>query len=69
MSTGKHYFIEENEQGKFAVRAKDSSRASRLANSQEEAERLARQFNPADRPDVERVRNVRTGGRDRWRAA
>ena len=68
MSTGKHYFIQENENGQFAVRAKSSHRASRLAPTQNEAEKLVRQFNPGDKPDVERVRNNRSGGRDQWRA-
>lgn len=67
MSTGKHYFIEENENGKFAIRAKGSQRASRLADTQKEAERLVKQFNPEDHPDVERIRNTRAGGRDQWR--
>jgi len=68
MSTGKHYFIEENSQGKFAIRAKGSTRASRLADTQKEAEKLVKQFNPEDRPDVERVRNTKGGGRDQWRS-
>lgn len=67
MSTGKHYFIEENEDEKFAVRAKGSARASRLASTQKEAETLVKQFNPEDKPDVERVRNTKAGGRDQWR--
>ena len=67
MSTGKHYFIEENGNGKFAIRAKGSQRASRLADTQKEAERLVKQFNPEDHPDVERIRNTRAGGRDQWR--
>ena len=67
MSTGKHYFIEENEDGKFAVRSEGSQRASRLANTQKEAEKLVKQFNPDDKPDVERVRNTKAGGRDQWR--
>jgi hypothetical protein len=68
MSTGKHYFIEENDEGKYAVRAKGSDRASRLADTQKEAEKLVKQFNPDDHPDIERVRNTKTGGRDHWRA-
>jgi hypothetical protein len=67
MSTGKHYFIEENEAGKFAVRAKGSERASRLLDTQKQGEAIVKQFNPDDRPDVERVRNTKTGGRDQWR--
>jgi hypothetical protein len=69
MSTGKHYFIEENNMGKFAIRAKGSQRASRLCNTQKQAEALVKQYNPDDKPDVERVRNVKTGGRNKWRRA
>jgi hypothetical protein len=36
MTTDKHYFIEENENGKFAVRAKGSQRASGLRNTQKQ---------------------------------
>lgn len=67
MSTGKHYFIEENADGKFAVRAKDGERASGLFNTQKEAEEHVRQLNPEDHPDIERVRDTATGGRDQWR--
>jgi hypothetical protein len=67
MSTGKHYFIEENQAGKFAIRAKGSERASRLVDTQRQAETMVKQFNPEDKPDVERVRNTETGGRDQWR--
>jgi hypothetical protein len=59
-----HYLIEENAEGKFAIRAKGSQRASRLVDTQKEAEKLVKQFNPDDRPDVERVRNTKTRGRD-----
>ncbi len=69
MSTGKHYFIEQNADGTFAVRAKDSERASALFNTQQEAEQHVRSLNPDDKPDVERVRNVATGERDKWRSA
>jgi len=65
--TGKHYFIEENADGKFAVRAKGSERASKLFDSQKEAEAHVKELNPDDKPDVERVRNTLTGGRDQWR--
>ena len=68
MTTEKHYFIEENEAGKFAVRAKGSQRASRLCNTQKQAEAILKKLNPNDKPDVERVRNTRTGGRDQWRS-
>jgi len=68
MSTGKHYFIEQNDDGKFAVRAKDSDRASAVFNTQAEAISHAKTLNPADHPDVERVREVGPGP-DKWRHA
>ena len=68
MTTDKHYFIEENADGKFAVRAKGSQRASGLRNTQKQAEALVKQLNPDDKPNVERVRNTKTGGRDQWRS-
>jgi hypothetical protein len=37
MSTGKHYFIEQNDEGKFAVRAKGAERASAVFDTQGEA--------------------------------
>ena len=69
MSTGKHYFIEQTEDARFAVRAADSDRASAVFATQEEAIAEARRLNPQDHPDVERVRNVNSGGRDQWRSA
>ncbi|HEV2578828.1 MAG TPA: DUF2188 domain-containing protein [Acidobacteriaceae bacterium] len=68
MSTGKHYFIEQNDDGKYAVRAKDSDRASALFATQAEAIRHVKSLNPDDHPDVERVRQ-RGNGPDKWRPA
>ncbi len=69
MSTDNHYFIEQNADGKFAVRAKGSERASALFDTQAEAIAHARQLNPNDHPDVERVRHTPGGGPDQWRSA
>ena len=69
MSTGKHYFIEQNAEGKFTVRAKDADRASATFNTQKEAIDHAKKLNPDDHPDVERIRNLDTGKRDKWRSA
>ena len=68
MATDNHYFIERNSDGKFAVRAKGSDRASALFDTQAEAIAHARTLNPADHPDVERVREVGSGP-DKWRPA
>jgi hypothetical protein len=69
MSTGKHYFVEQTEDGRFAVRAKDSERASATFATQEEGIRHVRELNPEDHPDIERVRNTTGGGRDQWRSS
>jgi hypothetical protein len=57
MATGKHYFIEENTDRKFAVRAKDADRASAHFTTQRDAEEHVRKLNPDDKPDVERLRH------------
>jgi hypothetical protein len=60
-------FVEQREQGDFAVRKPNSARASAVAPTQKEAIERARQLNPETPPLVERVRNTKTGGRDQWR--
>jgi hypothetical protein len=68
MPTDEHYFIEQTDDGRFAVRAKGSTRASAVLATQEEAIARVKELNPNDHPDVERVRNVEAGGRDKWRS-
>jgi hypothetical protein len=65
---GKALFHRRNEGGKFAVRAKGSQRASGLRDTQKQAEALVKRLNPDDKPNVERVRNTKTGGRNQWRS-
>jgi len=67
--TDKHYYIEQTEDGQYAVRAKGSDRASRLFSTQLEAIEHAKILNPNDHPDVERVRHTEEGGPDKWRKA
>ncbi|SEB83526.1 hypothetical protein SAMN05443244_1961 [Terriglobus roseus] len=69
MSTEKHYFVEVNHDGRFAVRAKGSERASALFHTQAEAIAEAKRLNPTDHPNVERVRERSEGGPDKWRTA
>ena len=69
MSTKNHYFIEQTEEGKYAVRAEGSERAASLHDTQVDAIAEAKRLNLNDHPDVERVRNVTSGGRDKWRSA
>ena len=69
MATEEHYFVERNHDGKYAVRAKGSERASGLFDTQEEAIARAKELNPSDHPDVERVRATSGGEPDKWRKA
>jgi hypothetical protein len=68
VSTGKHYFIEQTDDGRYAVRGKGSQRASDILDTQRQAIERAKELNPNDRSDVERVRNTKEGGRDKWRS-
>jgi len=68
MPTDKHYFIEQTEDGRYAVRGKGSDRASGVFDTQHEAIDHAHELNPNDRSDIERVRNTDAGGRDKWRS-
>jgi len=67
--TPKHYFIEQTDDRRYAVRSKGSSRAAGVYDTQHEAIERAKELNPQDHPDVERVRNTKAGGRDKWRPA
>ena len=67
MSTDKHYFVEQTDDGRYAVRAKGAERASDILDTQRDAIDRVQELNPNDRPDVERVRNTQVGGRDKWR--
>lgn len=66
MSTGKHYFIEENEEGKFAVRAQDSQYASSLHDTEEKAVAEVGRLNPQDHPEIERAPDGKAVGRGQW---
>lgn len=68
MSKGKHYFIEQTDDGRYAIRGKGSQRASEILGTQREAIDRAKEINPNDHPDVERVRDTKIGGRDKWRS-
>ena len=60
-------FVEQREQGDYAVRRANAARASAVAPTQKEAIERAREISPETPPLVERVRNTKTGGRDQWR--
>jgi hypothetical protein len=67
MANEEQIYIEEREDGKYAIRRGNSERASAVEDSQEKAIEVARRMFPGVKPHIERVRNVKTGGRDQWR--
>jgi hypothetical protein len=60
-------FIEQRQEGDYAVRKPSSERASAIAPTQKEAIEIAKKLNPGMAPHVERVRDTNAGGRDKWR--
>lgn len=55
MSTEKHYFIEEKNEGKFAVRARGAWRAQKVVDTQRAAKQVVKSLNPNDKPEVSRI--------------
>jgi hypothetical protein len=67
MANPKQLFVERRDEGDFAVRKGNSDRASAVEPTQKKAIEKARGLNPGKAPLVERVRNTKKGGRDKWR--
>jgi hypothetical protein len=63
----KRIYVEQRDQGDFAVRRANSERASVVAPTQAEAIALARKLSPTVTPHVERVRHTTRGKPDQWR--
>jgi uncharacterized protein YdaT len=60
-------YVEQRPTGDYAVRRAGSERASAVETTQKEAIERAREMNPGVSPHVERVRDTKVGGRDKWR--
>ena len=65
--SNKPVFVERRPEGDYAVRKPDSARASAIAPTQKEAIDIAKKINPGIAPHVERIRDTKVGGRDKWR--
>jgi hypothetical protein len=63
----KRIYVEQREEGDYAVRRAGAERASAVEPTQEEAIERARELNPGVAPHVERVRDTKVGHRDKWR--
>lgn len=62
-------YVEQREEGDYAVRREGSDRASAIERTQQKAIERAREMNPGVAPDVERVRHTNKGKPDQWRKA
>jgi hypothetical protein len=60
-------FVERRDQGDYAVRRGGSERASEIARTQAAAIKKAEKLDPKAAILVERVRDTKVGGRDKWR--
>ena len=67
MADKNQLFIEQREEGDYAVRKGNSEHASAVEPTQKKAIERARDLNPGHAPLVERVRNTDRGRRDKWR--
>jgi hypothetical protein len=63
----KRIYIEQRDQGDYAVRRAGADRASAVEPTQKEAIDRAKQLEPGVKPHIERVRDTDKGGRDKWR--
>jgi len=64
MPTGEHCLIEQMGDGRFAVRAEGSEHSSDIFETEGDAIAHVRMMNPADYPDIRRIRIADTGRRD-----
>lgn len=68
-NSDKRVYVERRDEGDYAVRKAGSDRASAVEPTQKEAIERAKELNPGVSPHVERVRDTKAGGRDKWRKA
>jgi Uncharacterized protein conserved in bacteria (DUF2188) len=59
-------YVEQRDQGDYAVRRGGSQRVSDVLPTQREAIERARELNPGHSPVVERVRHTNVGKPDQW---
>ena len=65
----KRMYVEKRiEEGDYAVRRAGSKRASAVKPTQKKAIKKSRKIEPKSTPRVERVRNTKKGGPDKWRS-
>jgi hypothetical protein len=63
----KELYVEQREEGDYAIRRPGSERASDVRDTQAEAIERAREIDPSAAIHVERVRDTNRGSRDKWR--
>lgn len=68
MTKKEQFFIERRDGKDYAVRRGGAERASAIAPTQAKAIAKAEKLDPNAGISVERVRDTKAGGRDKWRA-
>ncbi len=63
----KKVYVEQRPQKDYAVREAGAKRASAIAPTQGKAIKKAQKLFPGVGPHIERVRDTKVGGRDKWR--
>lgn len=60
-------YIEQRDDGKYAVKRANAERASAVTDTQRAAIDEAKRMFPDVKPDIERVRHTKVGEPDQWR--
>lgn len=63
----KELYVEQREEGDYAIRRAGSKKASGVEPTQAKAIERAAEIDPDAAIHVERVRNTKRGSRDKWR--
>lgn len=67
MAGKKRIFIERGDDGKYRAKLAHGATTGIVTGTQKAAIDAVKRDYPQSHPDVERVRNTKTGGRDKWR--
>lgn len=67
MPQQRELYVEQREEGDYAIRRPGSKKASGVEPTQAEAIERAEEMDPGAAIHVERVRNTNRGSRDQWR--
>jgi hypothetical protein len=67
MANEKQLYVERRNDGKYTVKWGNAHRASAVTETQRQAIERAKELNPGYKLHIERVRDTKNGGRDKFR--